>query len=164
MISFQPLTQANFSLLLSWLAKPHVQEWWDDGDDTLEKVAQSYEEEPGTERFLIYYQATETAPPIPIGYLQSYQAEENGMGIDLFLGEERFLNQGLGTQALQIFITQVIEQYAPSYFVIDPDPKNTRAIHCYEKVGFRHIETILTEEGKQAYMMRLDRRNAHDAA
>lgn len=52
----------------------------------------------------------------------------------------------------------MIEQHAPAYFVIDPDPKNTRAIRCYEKVGFCHIETILTDEGKYAYLMRMERR------
>ena len=154
MISFQALISADFPLLLTWLAKPHVKEWWDDGDDTLEKVAQHYGEESGTKRFRICCQADEGASAIPIGYLQTYVVEDGGMGIDLFLGEERFLNRGLGTQALQAFIQQVIEQSAPSYFVIDPDPKNTRAIRCYEKVGFRHTETILTQEGKSAYMMR----------
>ena len=152
-ISFQALTTADFPLLLTWLAKPHVKEWWDDGDDTLEKVAQHYGEESGIERFLICYQADGGVPALPIGYIQSYVVEDGGVGIDLFLGEERFLNRGLGTQALQAFIQQVIEQSAPSYFVIDPDPKNTRAIRCYEKVGFRHSETILTEDGKFAYMM-----------
>lgn len=89
MISFQPLTLDDFSLLLSWLAKPHIKEWCDDGDDTLDKVTQHYGEETGTQRFLIYYQATKTAPATPIGYIQSYRAGENGIGIDLFLGDER---------------------------------------------------------------------------
>ena len=154
MISFASLTQADFPLLLTWLAKPHVKEWWDDGDDTLEKVAQNYGEEAGTERFLIRCQEGEQAPPLPIGYIQSYVVEEEGLGIDLLLGDERFLNQGLGTQVLQAFITRTIEQHAPVYFVIDPHPRNARAIRCYEKVGFRHYETILTDEGLPAYMMR----------
>lgn len=155
MISFKPLAPADFPLLLAWLAKPHVKEWWDDGDDTLEKVEESYGEEEGEERFLIYYQATENAPPEPVGYIQSYLAEVNGMGIDLFLGEEGLLNRGMGTQALQAFLAQITERYPRSYFVIDPDPQNTRAIRCYEKVGFRYVETVLNEEGKPAYMMRL---------
>ena len=154
MISFASLTQADFPLLLTWLARPHVREWWDDGDDTLEKVTRSYDEEEGMHRFLICYQADERAPPAPIGYIQSYPEGEEGMGIDLFLGDERFLNQGLGTQVLQAFITRMIAQHAPSHFVIDPHPHNARAIRCYEKVGFRHVETILTDEGTPAYMMR----------
>ncbi len=154
MISFVPLTPTDFPLLLIWLAKPHVKEWWDDGDDTLEKVAQNYEEEAGTQRFLICYQSVEGGASTPIGYIQSCAADRNGMGIDLLLGDEGFLNRGVGTQALQAFLTQMNEQYAPSYFVIDPDPKNTRAICCYEKVGFQHTGTIFTEEDKPAYIMR----------
>jgi RimJ/RimL family protein N-acetyltransferase len=155
MISFQPLTPADHPLLLSWLQKPHVKAWWDDGDDTLEKVAQHYGSEAGTERWFIFFQPSESAPPEPIGYIQSYQEDEDGIGIDLFLGEERYLDRGIGTQALQAFIQQVRDQVRPAYFVIDPDPANARAIRCYEKVGFRHYATVLNEEGKPAYMMRL---------
>ena len=157
MISFQPLTAEDFPLLLSWLAKPHVKAWWDDGDDTLEKVAASYEDEPGTERFLISYQESPSESVSPIGYIQSYQEEDGGIGIDLFLGEERFLHRGIGTQVLQSFLQQMIDRHAPPYFIIDPQLENTRAIRCYEKVGFRHITTVMNEAGKLAYMMRLDR-------
>ena len=79
------------------------------------------------------------------------------MGIDLFLGESRYLQRGIGTQVLRLFIQRAREQHAPAYFVIDPDPQNARAIRCYAKVGFRHAATVLNEDGKPAYMMRLDR-------
>jgi len=41
MLSFRPLLPADFPLLLAWLSRPHVKEWWDDGEDTLEKVART---------------------------------------------------------------------------------------------------------------------------
>src|SRR5207302_8394571 len=93
-----------------------------------------------------------------IGYIQTYWESDGTMGIDLFLGEERFLNRGIGTQVLQSFLQQMIEHHDPPYFIIDPDPENARAIRCYEKVGFRHYDTMRTEEGKMAYMMRMDRK------
>ena len=42
MLSFRPLVTTDFPLLLEWLQRPHVKEWWNDGEDTLEKVAASY--------------------------------------------------------------------------------------------------------------------------
>ena len=157
MISFQPLNTEDYTLLLAWLAKPHVKQWWDDGDDTLEKVAEHYGEEAGEERFVIWYQESSSESSAPIGYIQSYREGDGAMGIDLFLGEERFVNRGIGTQVLQSFIQQAIERHDPPYFVIDPALENARAIRCYEKVGFRRYATVLNEEGKPAYMMRLDR-------
>jgi RimJ/RimL family protein N-acetyltransferase len=37
-ITLRRLSDTDFPLLLAWLAKSHVKQWWDDGDDTLEKV------------------------------------------------------------------------------------------------------------------------------
>lgn len=51
----------------------------------------------------------------------------------------------------------LIERYDPPRIIIDPDPRNTRAIRAYEKAGFRHYETIINEEGVPAYMMEIRR-------
>jgi RimJ/RimL family protein N-acetyltransferase len=32
-LTLRQLTDADFLLLLAWLAKPHVKQWWDDGDE-----------------------------------------------------------------------------------------------------------------------------------
>ncbi len=54
MRSFRPLTDADHPLLRDWLQRPHVKEWWDDGDNTLAKVAQHYSRDPGrTKRFFL---------------------------------------------------------------------------------------------------------------
>ena len=42
MLSFSPLEKPDHSVLLEWLQLPHVKEWWDDGNDTLEKVSTHY--------------------------------------------------------------------------------------------------------------------------
>lgn len=56
-LNIRPLTDADFPLLLAWLAKPHVKAWWDDGDDTLEKVELHDGDQSATnERFILLYQ------------------------------------------------------------------------------------------------------------
>ncbi len=160
--TFKPLSPEDFPLLLSWLAQPHVKAWWDDGDDTLDKVALHFGDmcgqSPEEQGFLACYQETPEATAVPIGYIQYYLLPDGGAGLDVFLGEAAFLNRGIGTRLIQAFLERLLAWHNPAYFVIDPEPENTRAIRCYEKVGFRHYETIRTEEGKRAYMMRLNQR------
>ena len=155
-LAFRPLTPDDYPLLLDWLQRPHVKEWWDDGDDALEQVAAHYSD-PDAERFILLYRDPVTEEARPIGYFQYYLEEEGVVGIDQFIGEADLLNRGLGTAAVRAFLQLVIARENPRRIILDPEPENARAIRCYEKVGFRHYETVPTEDGKQAYMMKIDR-------
>lgn len=155
MLKFRPLTPDDFPLLLEWLSRAHVKQWWNDGEDTIEKVAQHYgEEEEGLERFILI--KAEESGEKPIGYFQHYLAEGGAVGIDQFIGEENYINRGIGTQAIRMFVEMIMRERKPGSIILDPSPDNKRAIRCYEKVGFRHYETREGVEGGLAYMMRLD--------
>jgi RimJ/RimL family protein N-acetyltransferase len=158
MLTFRPLTPADYPLLLEWLQRPHVKEWWDDGDDTLEKVAAHYgdEEDGDTARFLLLETDAATGATQPLGYFQYYVEPDGVIGIDQFLADGNRLGQGLGTRAVRAFLDLVIAEQHPRRVILDPDPQNARAIRCYEKAGFRHYETVTTDEGHLAYMMALD--------
>jgi aminoglycoside 6'-N-acetyltransferase len=152
-LRFRPLTADDFTLLLEWLSREHVKQWWDDGDDTLEKVVRNYgEQEELLERFILVgsYESGEK----PIGYFQYYLNPDGSIGIDQFIGEEEYINRGVGTQAIQMFVEMIKRERKPSSIILDPSPENKRAIRCYEKAGFKHYETKAGEEGL-AYMMRL---------
>lgn len=150
MFSFRKLLSEDFPQMLEWLSETHVKEWWDDGDDTLEKVAAHYGATDGTERFLLLKDDK------PIGYFQYYFADDNAIGIDQFIGEKTLLNQGIGEKSIKMFVQIIFEKHNPPYIILDPSPENKRAIGCYEKVGFKHYETRQNEDGDSAYMMRLD--------
>jgi len=51
----------------------------------------------------------------------------------------------------------LVERHNPRRIIIDPDPRNRRAIRCYEKAGFRYYETVAHEDGSLFYMMAIDR-------
>ncbi len=158
MLTIRMLTSDDFPLLLEWLAKPHVKEWWDDGDDTLEKVARHYSHQsPTKQRFILLYHAgIQEGKEQPIGYLQ-YEIDEEGIAnIDQFLGVEEMLNRGLGTQAIKLLLAYVTTRHQPAIVTVNPAPTNKRAIRCYEKVGFRHYETVRTASGEAAYMMKIE--------
>jgi aminoglycoside 6'-N-acetyltransferase len=151
---FSPLTSDDFPLLLNWLSRPHVREWWDAEEDTLEKVAHNYSEaEEGLGRFILLEVNEDNEKPI--GYFQHYLAPDGSIGIDQFIGEEDYINRGVGQQAIRLFIEMIMREHKPQSIILDPHPDNKRAIRCYEKVGFKYYETRRAKNGGLAYMMRL---------
>jgi aminoglycoside 6'-N-acetyltransferase len=155
MLSFRALSATDFPLMLAWLSSDHVKQWWDDGDDTLEKVALHYgAEEPDVARFILI-KSTE-AEERPIGYFQYYIVSQETIGIDQFIGEADHINQGIGTTAIRLFLERIVMRHKPQQVIIDPHPENQRAIRCYEKVGFVYYAIEKKESGESAYMMRLN--------
>ena len=156
MFKFRPLTSKDFPLLLEWLSKSHVKEWWDDGEDTLEKVSLHYGEEDSDVAKFILIEIKEGIEK-PIGYFQYYFASEDSIGIDQFIGEEDYINRGIGERTIKMFVQMIIHEHHPTSIIPDPSPDNKRAIRCYEKVGFRYYETRKAWDGNGlAYMMRLE--------
>ena len=159
MLSFRPLKNTDFPLLLSWLSNKHVKQWWDDGHDTLEKVALHYgSEELGVYRFILQERAGRGV--VPIGYFQYYIVSPDTLGIDQFIGEIDRINQGVGTTAIKLFLDLAISRHKPQQVTIDPHPDNKRAIRCYEKVGFVYYAMEKAASGESSYMMRLDGQSA----
>lgn len=157
-LSFRPMIPEDYPRILDWLARPHVKAWWDDGDDTIEKVAQHYDlTAPGTARFILMIHPGESeTPAVPIGYFQYYILPDGTIGTDQFIGEEQYLDRGMGTCALRHFVTLILERHRPGRIILDPSPQNARAIRCYEKVGFQHYAKVTAADGTAAYMMQLD--------
>ena len=157
MYSFRSLREKDFPVLLEWLSRPHVKEWWDDGDDTLEKVAAHYSADPDeTRRFLLFRQTHEVQTAVvPVGYFQYYMQPRGVVGIDQFLAERTLLNQGIGTLVIRQFIELIKARENPRCIIVDPELRNRRAIRCYEKMGFRYVGIIKRAEGTLC-MMRLD--------
>lgn len=141
--------------MLEWLSKEHIKQWWDDGDDTLEKVALHYGNKNDAARFLLIEITNEKKKEKPIGYFQYYFAAGGAIGIDQFIGDETYLNRGTGEKTIRMFVELIKQKHNPAFIVLDPSPENKRAVRCYEKVGFKHYKTIENEDGNLAYMMRL---------
>ncbi len=131
MIRFRPISSSDLGLLLEWLQRPHVKEWWDDGDDTIDKVAAHYLSEPEiTKRFILEIDGKGA------GYFQYHCYSPRHIGVDQFLANETQLSMGVGTQCLLEFLHMILATEAPSIVSVDPHPANRRAIRCYEKCGF----------------------------
>lgn len=170
-ITFQPLQESHFPLLLKWLETPHVKAWWDQDvkwtpeliKEKFGSYVQGYKLEKGLKELLeayIVYVDDE-----PIGYVQVYNAhdfprEDNVSlaelpgslgGLDIFIGEEAFLGKRVGTPIIKQFLVEYVDPHYDACFV-DPDTDNIRAIRTYEKAGFKKIKMV--RDGAVTWMMR----------
>jgi aminoglycoside 6'-N-acetyltransferase len=59
-------------------------------------------------------------------------------GIDLFLAPE-YQGRGLGPGAIHLIARHLLEVRGHHRLTIDPAAENLRAIHAYERVGFRPV-------------------------
>lgn len=154
MFKFRELNSKDYPLMLRWLSENHVKEWWDDGDDTLEKVALHYGVPDDNVRRYILIEEKEGVEK-GIGYFQYYFAPGDEIGIDQFIGEKDYLGKGIGEKAIRLFAELIKRKHNPTSIILDPSPENKRAVRCYEKVGFEHYETRKNGNGELVYMMRL---------
>jgi len=87
----------------------------------------------------------------------SFKIKGKAYGLDLFIGEINYLDKGYGTEVLKVFMDYIVE-IDPKivYFCIDPEVNNKRAIHVYEKVGFKTVQTKIDKNSglRTCYMIR----------
>lgn len=155
-ITFRPLTESHFPLLLKWLELPHVKAWWDqDVNWTPELIQEKYAS------YVKGYKLEKNEPKeihafiicvneIPIGYIQFYNAydfprakplcglPESLAAFDIFIGEHDYLSKGIGSTALKLFFERFCDPKFDSIFA-DPESANMAAIRTYEKAGLKRV-------------------------
>lgn len=142
-ISFEELTDAHLERLHEWLQSPHVKDFWDDGDRTLDQVKNHYKKTPKVKRYLFFIDN------LAVGYIQSYLIDyqneyysfilngKENLGIDFFIGNMAFLNKKLAIPILSEFIKICCS--TADRIIVDPESHNHKAIHLYQKYGFTKI-------------------------
>ena len=149
--------------MVGWLTKPHVSRWWR-GLNTLELVKDEFEScIDGSEPSLVFIAIVKQKP---IGLIQTYAVSDypdhaksvgldRAVGIDLFIGEENYINKGYGTVMLGEFIDSVIKQKYKSFdlVVADPETANTASIRAFEKAGFKKGKLVSGEYGLEQLMI-----------
>jgi RimJ/RimL family protein N-acetyltransferase len=162
-ITFRALKLDDLPILHEWLARPHVAEWWTvppSIDEVVEEYGALITTPDSTTRPYFAF-----ADNVAIGFIQSYVAMGSGdgwwpderdpgvRGIDQFLADVTRLGQGLGTAMVRAFVETLFADPSVTRVQTDPDPRNTRAIRCYEKAGFRALREIDTPDGRALYMV-----------
>lgn len=136
----------DLPLLVTWLERPHVREWW--------RESIEHELSWGVEgRHLIVVDGR------PAGMIQTYLTDDPGVAeLDLLIGEEELVGRGLGAQVLEQFVDEVVFARPETVAVVaSVEEPNRRSWRAFEKAGFRYVQDVF-EEGLPHRLMRLDRR------
>jgi aminoglycoside 6'-N-acetyltransferase len=180
-IAFRSLARSDLPMLRRWLNTPHVYEWWGchvcpgalggagKNAATEAQVEAKYGSEIDhggtTHRFIIEHEGA------PIGLIQWYHLRDFAAyaraigedpaattGIDLLIGEPGALGQGLGTRAIDAFVTSVVFRGSDVDRVLaGPAATNARSIQVFAKAGFRRVRSVslAAEPVPEAIMVRL---------
>jgi len=141
-IEFRTLLNEDCHLLHLWLQEPHVREFWDDGNRSIEQTRSYYYKDNNVDRFIF------SINNHPVGYIQSYDVKLSNeykkfsknnyktetVGVDFFIGDKNFIGKGFAKIILQDFIKIYCSD--ASRILVDPEAKNSKAIHVYETCGF----------------------------
>lgn len=165
-ITFEPVRSADLPLLQSWISAPHWQAWWGEPKTEIGYIRDMIEGRDSTRPFLFLLDG------VPAGYIQywfigDWQREpwvtdnpwlgelpSDAVGVDLSIGPADLLSQGIGARVLRLF-TEKLAAKGHRFIVIDPDPRNGRAVRAYEKAGYR-IMPDLAGLAEDALIMRFD--------
>lgn len=171
LLYYKKVTHNDKPLVEKWLSEKHVMEFFygeglhntlnnlalycqginDNGRYSFDQWIGFYDGIP----FAFLITSTVTGPHDPNNpYDKWYVDGKETCTLDVLIGAKEFLGKGLSTVMIKQFI---LKQFPKTdYFIIDPELKNGKAIHVYEKVGFQKTEVFTPEYNRaQHQMMRL---------
>ena len=165
-IRFEKATLQHQDIIFSWLAEPHMQEFWDNSqahkDDILNFIhgrKQHYfygtttywvgyvEDQPFS--FILSDHILEGQDDVTDLHRQYLSKKGHTITLDFGIGNKTFLGKGLAAPTLAAFTEfykNNIDTAADTFF-IDPDPNNARAFHVYEKAGFKMVGYYHAQQG-----------------
>lgn len=102
---------------------------------------------------------------VAIGHAQFYAVDEHERckygygdvqetiyGMDQFIGETDYWNRGIGTLLVNSVVEYLATVCGAGRVVMDPQCRNTRAIECYEKCGFKKVRILPGHEMHEGEM------------
>lgn len=130
-IHFAPIQSSQRSLIHQWLEQKHIKEWIHGVglQNTLDGIEQFLQGASNTTYWIGYDKK------IPFAFLITSPEGDDGITLDLFICDLSYLGKGLSVRMIREFL---IGQFSNvKKVLIDPEATNTRAIHVYQKVGFK---------------------------
>lgn len=173
-LALRPMAEdgADATSLLPWLTDERVLEWVYGRDEvyTLHRIRTEWN--PAMLMVEHVWPHLIMLGERPIGYLQlvwahahngGYKAEgdlAHTYAFDMYIGEPELWGTGLGTSVCAVAISELVERGAQRV-LIDPRVVNERAVHVYEKVGFRKVKVLRGNERHEGvhfdcWLMELD--------
>jgi aminoglycoside 6'-N-acetyltransferase len=163
-IGFRALEERDFPMLARWLAEPHVRRFYQKTQVMLEEIAREYGPSARGEEPTLCHLALQAGTPF--AYLQCYRnvdypewaaiiGAEDGVSIDLYIGDPGFLHRGLGRAALGGYLRRVGFARHPGEqrAYIGHEAANAAALRCSEAVGFRVLRRFMEDGVEMALLV-----------
>jgi adenylate kinase family enzyme len=151
---FEILRKDQEETLKEWLKQDHVAEFWHGVglQNTLKSISRFVNGEETLFTLWIAYDGT-----IPFGYLMTSKVDfekdhlyakhlnpsSKAITLDLLIGNPSYLGKGFGHRMIRELLQQKFHDVTDVF--IDPGVDNPKAIHVYEKAGFRKLEKFIPE-------------------
>ena len=173
-LSFRPLTRDDFGQLAGWLARPHVQRWWNheftpeaverdfgasiDGDDATTMLVVVLDERPIglLQHYLIgdYPEYVDELRPV-------VEVPEGAASIDYFIGEPDVVGIGIGRQMVRAGAERAMAAGA-SCVIVPVNSANVASWTALRRAGFHlaaraDLEPDNPIDGTSHEILRLDR-------
>jgi len=160
----------DLRLLHDWLQRPHVRRWYGQREayeDVVAHYLPSIEGREPTDHYIVLLDGR------PVGMLQTYVvidhpeyaavidvADAGTAGADILIGEVELTGQGLGTEILRRFVSEVVfARPEITSCVADPDVANVASVRAFEKAGFHTVREFVEDpgDGQVHVLVRRDR-------
>jgi RimJ/RimL family protein N-acetyltransferase len=78
----------------------------------------------------------------PIGHINYDGLDPKGRcaELDIWMRSSNFCGRGFGSEAIELLVSFLLEQYHVRQFVLRPSRRNERAIRSYERAGFVQVD------------------------
>ncbi|NQV45561.1 MAG: GNAT family N-acetyltransferase [Rhodospirillales bacterium] len=156
--SFRPAGPDDEELISRWFGLPHVMEFWGDVDTNTADFRNTLSGENDLFNYLIGQDGeapfcllitTNAATGEPEHLLPHLPETGDAWTLDVLIGPPEYRGRGIAVPMITSFLHHA-QRLCPSLQVvfIDPEANNPRAIHVYEKAGFRRIAEFTPSDGR----------------
>ena len=136
-------SKEEYIQLHKWCQNEFVYEWFEQRILSYDEIVNKYKNKlkEGKQELLII-----KCNDKDIGLVQIYRYDKDTYEYDLFIGEEEYLNKGIGTIIVNKVNNYIHDKYNVNSIILRPFKRNIRAIKCYEKCGFKYINEYLGKD------------------
>ncbi len=133
----------EYKQIHKWCSNKFVYEWFEQRILSYDEIVTKYQnklKEKKQDLYIIIYNNKD------IGHVQIYKYNDTTYEYDLFIGEEEYLNKGIGTIIVNKINDIIYKEYKATSIILRPFKRNIRAIKCYEKCGFKQVDEYLGKD------------------
>ena len=133
LVRLRPVASADLPALLAILEEPEVARWWRRAE--WERV-----DEKDAVTLVVELQTAEAVAGC-IQYAEETDPDYFSAAVDIFVGTAA-QGRGVGPDAMRTLIAWLFDVRGHHRLTVDPAAENARAIHVYEKLGFRPVGVL----------------------